>query len=61
MLFRSQKIPPPEESSSSPVDRFPRRSSAPRRKGKAKVLELLPDIPEDEAVTSAKEGYKGAT
>ena len=54
-LKEIQKIPPLGDSSSSPVDRLPRRSSAPRRKGKAEVLELLPDIPEDEAVTGAKE------
>lgn len=44
------------QNSSSPADHSPGRSSALRRKGTAKVLELLHDIPEGEAVTDAEEG-----
>lgn len=36
------------------------RSSAPRWIGRAKVLELLPDIPEDEAIIDAEEGWEDA-
>ena len=46
------------QSSSFPANHSPRRSSAPRRKGTAKVLEILRDIPEDEAVTDAEEGWE---
>lgn len=42
----------------NPIPSLPRRSSAPRRKGTAKVLEPLRDIPGDEAVTDTEEGWE---